>query len=168
MILRSFTHDDAPALTTLLHRAYAELGEAGLNFTAVDQDEGTTLRRASGGQTWVIEEEGALVAALTVSWPAEDALQELSSAAREPNRAWLNQLAVDPDHRGKGYARQLRDVGVDWCVAQGATSIGLDAARPAAHLVALYAAWDFVEAESIQWPGKTYASIVMTRAFGSE
>lgn len=40
--VRDVRDDDVPALTRLLHTAYAELGEQGLNFTAVDQSEATT------------------------------------------------------------------------------------------------------------------------------
>jgi hypothetical protein len=48
MILRPFTSADTSRLTTLLHDAYAVLGQRGLNFTAVDQTDETTLRLASG------------------------------------------------------------------------------------------------------------------------
>lgn len=149
----------------MLHRAYAELGSAGLNFTAVDQDEATTLRRASGGNSWIIEDGGSIAAAMTISWPAEEGMLALSAEARTPNRAWLNQLAVDPSHRGEGLARQLRDTGYAWCIAQGATSIGLDTAKPATHLVALYESWGFTVRDTVQWPGKTYESVVMIRDF---
>jgi hypothetical protein len=48
IVTRPCTAADAPALARLLHRAYAELGARGLNFTAADQNEQTTLTRASG------------------------------------------------------------------------------------------------------------------------
>ncbi len=163
MDARAFTPADVPQLTSLLHRAYAELGDAGLNFTAVDQDDVTTLRRASGGKTWVVERDGALAAAMTISWPAEAALQELTPVAAAPGMAWLNQLAVDPERRGEGLASRLRDIGYAWCVEQGATHIGLDTALPAEHLVRMYTAWGFGQADTVQWPGKRYRSIVMTR-----
>lgn len=150
-------------LTTLLHRAYADLGAAGLNFTAVDQSEQTTLRRARGGTSWVMEDGEELVGTITVSWPAEATLQALTTEASIEARAWLNQLAVDPARRGQGLARQLRDVAYDWCVRRGATSIGLDTAQPAAHLVSLYASWGFSVVDAVQWPGKTYESVIMTR-----
>jgi hypothetical protein len=49
LIVRRFEPADAEALTRLLHRSYAELGAAGLNFTAVDQDPANTLSRAPAG-----------------------------------------------------------------------------------------------------------------------
>lgn len=163
--MRQFETSDVPLLTQLLHRAYAELGAAGLNFTAVDQDEGTTLRRASGGETWILEEGNHLLATMTISWPAEPKLQVLTPEASVQGRAWLNQLAVDPSYRGQGLSKLLRDEGFRWSVAQGATSIGLDTAKPATHLVEMYASWGFQRVDEVQWPGKSYRSVIMTREF---
>ncbi|MFJ8043248.1 GNAT family N-acetyltransferase [Kitasatospora sp. NPDC096147] len=161
--VRPFEPADAPEVTGLLHRAYRELGVAGLNFTAVDQSEAVTLRRSSAGASWVLVHQGRIVATSTVSLPPEDGLRGLTAEARAPDRAWLNQLAVDPDRRGEGLARLLRDTGFDWARRAGATSVGLDTARPAERLVRLYTAWGFTVADEVQWPGKTYRSVVMTR-----
>lgn len=163
MQIRDFDPDDTPQLTGLLHRAYAELGAAGLNFTAVDQDDATTLRRASGGRSWIATDDDVIVAAMTISWPPEATLQALTPEASTHDRAWLNQLAVDPTRRRAGYASALRDVGFAWCRARGATSIGLDTALPATHLVDLYTRWGFRTVDTVQWPGKTYESVIMTR-----
>ena len=164
MHLRSFVPADAAPLTDLLHQAYAELGASGLNFTAVDQDETTTLRRASGGVSWVLTEGDELIATLTISLPAEAALRTLTPEASEPHRAWLNQLAVRPAYRRRGLAESVRDVGYDWCRSQSATSIGLDTAEPATHLISLYARWGFQTVDHVQWPGKSYRSVVLTRS----
>ncbi len=161
--IREFRPEDATPLTVMLHRAYGELGAAGLNFTAVDQDESTTLRRAGGGASWVAVDGASIVAAMTISVPAEAKLCDLTAFAAAPGRAWLNQLAVDPDQRGRGLARRLRDVGYEWCRAGRLTSIGLDTASPAHHLRALYRGWGFDEVDTVQWPGKTYESVVMVR-----
>ncbi|MFI5534200.1 GNAT family N-acetyltransferase [Kitasatospora sp. NPDC051853] len=156
--IRRFTAADTSAVTALLHRAYAELAAAGLNFTAAHQDEGTTLRRASAGASWVLLHHGVIAATSTISLPPEDGLRALTAQAREPGRAWLNQLAVDPGHRGPGLARLLRDTGFDWARRAGAHSVGLDTARPAGHLVRLYTGWGFADTDEIRWPGKTYRS----------
>ncbi|WP_250445761.1 GNAT family N-acetyltransferase [Actinotalea sp. C106] len=166
--MRPFVAGDAPALTALLHRAYAELGERGLNFTAVDQDEATTLARASAGQTWVVEDEAGLLGSLTMSMPPGDELQGLSAEARRPGRAWLNQLAVDPSRRGTGVASRLWAQGRAWAQRVGATHVGLDTAVPATHLVELYQRWGFAEVERISWPGKRYVSAVMVRGLAAQ
>ena len=159
--VRRFRPDDASMLTKMLHRAYAELGAAGLNFTAVDQDEETTLRRASGGESWVMTSGNELVAAMTMTFPPEAALQEISQEAAFPNRAWLNQLAVDPTFRGQGLASRLWIQGRRWARSTGASHVGLDTAVPATHQISLYSGWGFQEHETIQWPGKTYKSTIM-------
>lgn len=161
--VRVFTPSDAVPLTELLHSAYAELGALGLNYTAVDQDEETTLVRASAGQCWVVEQNGVLVATLTVSLPPSAELREMAKEARVPNRAWLNQVAVSRDFRGTGIARHLWQLGCAWARVEGATSFGVDTATPANHLVQMYARWGFQPSGMIHWSGKTYDSVVMTR-----
>lgn len=148
----------------MLHRAYAELGARGLNFTAVDQDEATTMKRASAGASWLLLEDERLAATVTMSMPPSRSMRELSAEARRPGRAWLNQMAVDPAYRGRGLAHRLRDVAFAWAWEHGATAIGVDTAEPAEHLVALYESWGFRPRETVQWPGKTYRSLVLIRA----
>lgn len=163
LTVRPFVDDDAPALTAFLHEAYAELGARGLNFTAVDQSEETTRSRARGGRCWVVERGGEIVATLTMSLPPSSALQRLTPEARVPGRVWLNQMGVSPRLRGVGLARLLWDTGAAWAAEQGATSVGIDTAVPATHLVDLYTRWGFVPRDIIHWPGKTYDSLVMVR-----
>lgn len=166
--VRLFEDDDASQLTELLHAAYAELGAMGLNYTAVDQDAETTRERARGGQCWVVEHDGQLVGSLTMSLPPSQGLRELTAEARHEYRAWLNQVAVSPEARGLGIAADLWQKGRQWAVSQQATSIGVDTAVPAEHLIQLYGAWGFMRVGTIRWPGKTYASIVMSRPLGHD
>jgi GNAT superfamily N-acetyltransferase len=163
LAVRLFADADAGPLTALLHAAYAELGERGLNYTAVDQDVATTRVRARAGRCWVVEDDGELVGTATVSLPPSRGLQALSEHARAPRRAWLNQLAVAPDRRRRGIAARLWALGRQWAREAGATSIGVDTAVPAAHLVRLYASWGFEHHEVVRWAGKTYDSAVMVR-----
>lgn len=162
--LRRFRDADAEPLTDLLHAAYAELGARGLNYTAVDQDAGTTLSRARGGECWVAEADGELLGTLTMTLPPSADLGALTPEARAPQRAWLNQVAVSPSTRGRGIASTLWREGRRWAFGQGATSVGLDTAVPAEHLLRLYRSWGFAQVGTIHWPGKTYDSAVMLRA----
>lgn len=205
--LRPFDPVDAPGLTSFLHRAYAELGQRGLNFTAVDQDVETTLWRASKGRCWVavdrdalpphgeqvhaggreqthagerglardaapdlgrealaqgLGNRGQIVGTVTISLPPGPHIGRLTPVAARAG-AWLNQMAVDPDRRGLGIASRLWQTGLAWAVARGVTTIGVDTAAPATHLQELYSRWGFVASDTIQWPGKSYESIVMLR-----
>jgi len=168
LVVRLFRDADAAPLTDLLHEAYAELGAAGLNYTAVDQGVETTRARAGAGRCWVVESGDRLVGTLTISLPPSAGLAMLTAAARQERRAWLNQVAVSPSFRSLGIATDLWRRGREWALAQGATSVGVDTAVDADHLVQLYAAWGFAGAETIHWAGKTYDSVVMTRPLGEQ
>lgn len=164
LTLRRALSGDVSSITALVHAAYAEHAERGLNFTAADQSDDTTRSRAFGGATWVIEAGGELVATATLSMPPGEGIRELSAAAREEHMAWLNQLAVHPDHRGAGHARLLFDRLIEHAGDSGAHSVGLDTAAPAAELRRLYRRWGFRDRELMHWPGKTYDSVVMVRS----
>lgn len=166
--VRLFRDADAGPLTELLHAAYAELGAMGLNYTAVDQDAETTRERARGGQCWIAEQSGQIIGTLTMSLPPSEGLRELTAAACEHGCAWLNQVAVSPSARGRGVAADLWRRGRQWAFAQGASSIGVDTAVPADHLVRLYSSWGFAQVDTIHWPGKTYDSVVMIRSLGPQ
>lgn len=163
LVLRPVTPLDVPALTRLLHAAYADLAAAGLNFTGATQDESTTASRSLGvGESWVLVAPGGdLVGTVTASSPPGRGIRALTSLALEPDRVWLNQLAVHPDARGRGLATTLWGVVRAWSLERGMRSVGLDTAVPATGLRAMYRRWGFVDADTVQWPGKTYRSVVM-------
>jgi GNAT superfamily N-acetyltransferase len=161
--LRPFVPADAEAVTRLLHRAYGELLARGLNFTAATQEAEVTARRAARGASWVLVDGTVPVATLTLSFPPSASLRRLTVEAAVPGRAWLNQLAVHPEHQGRGHARRLRDVALIHAAAAGHTSLGVDTAEPADALQALYRRWGFVPRDVVRWPGKTYRSVVLAR-----
>jgi GNAT superfamily N-acetyltransferase len=159
--IRTFTEGDAEALTSLLHRSYAELGRAGLNFTAVDQSVKTTVYRASGGHCLIAWDADRPVATLTMSMPPSKTMRSMFPAAGRDDLAWLNQMGVDPERRGEGLARRLWAIGRAWAIEAGAAAIGVDTAIPARHLADLYAGWGFSPVGSVHWEGKSYDSTVM-------
>lgn len=161
--VRPFVTADADALTDLLHAAYREHADAGLNFTAASQSPAVTRKRAEHGGCWVVEHAGRLVATATVSVPPSHALQRLTALAAAPRTAWLNQFAVAPDHRGAGIASALFRHGLEWARAHDMTTIGIDTAAPATALVELYEHWGFAHRDTIRWDGKAYDSVVMVR-----
>lgn len=66
-------------------------------------------------------------------------------------RAWLEDLAVDPEHRSEGLGKLLLDAAKDWGRERGATHLELDSgeARTDAHR--------FYEREEPSWTGLQYA-----------
>jgi GNAT superfamily N-acetyltransferase len=162
--IRPFTLADAGLLTDLLHRAYAELGAQGLNYTAVDQSAATTVHRATGGYCLIAELGGGMVGTATISLPPQATLRRMFAAADRDDVAWLGQLGVDPAHRGEGIARQLWSLGRDWASGNGATAIGVDTSIESPQLKALYESWGFRPVGTVHWEGKTYDSTVMMQA----
>jgi GNAT superfamily N-acetyltransferase len=162
--LRPFAPQDTAALTDLLHRAYAELGAEGLNFTAVDQSEATTLHRASGGLCLLAEDDDGLVGTATVALPPSATMRRMFPAADRADMAWLGQLGVDPDRRGEGVASALWAEGLRWAIGQSATSIGVDTAIPATNQLSIYRRWGFEPAGVVHWEGKSYDSAVLLRS----
>lgn len=161
---RCFRAEDAPGLTALLNSAYRELQDAGLNFTAATQDVETTRQRVAGGVCWVVEHDGRVAATMTMSVPPPDDVRSLSERARASGTGWLCQVAVGPELRGRAVAKTLFEVALAWATDQGITTIGLDTAAPAEHLVAMYARWGFERTDTVRFPGKRYDSVVMTRS----
>jgi GNAT superfamily N-acetyltransferase len=49
-------------------------------------------------------------------------------SVRFGHRAWVEDLAVDPDHRSRGLGKALLDEAKDWARTRGATHLELDSA----------------------------------------
>jgi GNAT superfamily N-acetyltransferase len=66
-------------------------------------------------------------------------------------RAWVEDLAVHPDHRSQGVGKALLDAAKDWARERGATHLELDSgdARPDAHR--------FYERERPSWTSRCFA-----------
>jgi hypothetical protein len=56
-------------LTALLHRAYADLGAMGLNYTAVDQSAEVTRLRIAGGRGFVAIDRAGRIVGTIVFYP---------------------------------------------------------------------------------------------------
>ena len=72
-------------------------------------------------------------------------------SVRYGRRCWIEDLAVDPEHRSQGVGKALLDAAKDWARERGATHVELDsgAARADAHR--------FYEREGPSWTGMQYA-----------
>lgn len=152
-----------PALTALLHRAYAGLGAMGLNYTAVDQTPEVTAQRLQGGHCLVAEQQGVLVGTLLIKPTVHGGdcayYQRIGIAS-------VHQFAVDPALQGLGLGRTLLDAAEAWALARAYRELALDTAEPATHLVARYGRWGYRAVAQVQWPGKAYRSVVMSKVLG--
>lgn len=158
-------------LTALLHASYASLAAQGWNFTAVDQSVDVTRQRLAEAQCFVAELAGCLVGTVAVRGPKPVGEAFIAASAdpppplyTTPGTAILSQLAVHPDCRGQGVGEQLMDAAEGWALEQGFSKLALDTAEPAIALRRRYERRGYVAVGSVQWRGKTYASVLMTMA----
>ena len=79
------------------------------------------LIAASDGEVLVAERDGAIVGICTVALDLE--------SVRFGRRAWVEDLAVDPDHRSAGFGKALLDSAKDWGRERGATHLELDSSE---------------------------------------
>jgi len=125
------TTDSIGELTSLLHRAYARLGQMGLNYTAVDQTPEVTSSRIRGGHCFVVTAAHKLVGTIVVQptyrQSACEYFMRLGVAA-------AHQFAVDPDYQGSGIGRMLLQRAEQWATAAGFAELAIDTAEPAKHL----------------------------------
>jgi GNAT superfamily N-acetyltransferase len=153
--------DDIEALTALLHAAYAVLGDAGLNYTAVDQSPETTRKRLSGGAGFVaIDGDGRVVG--TIVYHAPGIIRSTPWLER-PGVAHFGQFAVAPAFQRHGSGSLLLNHVETVAQAAGAAEIALDTAETAHTLVDWYVKRGYRAVEHAQWKGKRYRSVILSK-----
>lgn len=159
--------DSLEELTALLHTAYASLAAQGWNFTAVDQSVQVTRERLAEAQGFVAERDGRLVGTVAVRGPKRAGEAYIADPPpplyTTPGTAILAQLAVHPDCRGEGLGERLMDVAEAWAREQGFAQLALDTAEPAEALRRRYERRGYAAVGRVQWQGKTYASVLMSK-----
>jgi len=152
--------DSVDELTEIIHAAYRNLGDLGLNYTAVDQDASVTRSRAERGHRLVAEAEGRLIGTVTSYGPGGG---RGCDWYRLPKVARFGQLAVSPEHQGRGIGSNLIAEVERRSKEAGATDLALDTAEPALHLLDYYTRRGYLVVEHAQWAGKTYRSVIMSK-----
>ena len=152
--------DSILELTQLLHRAYARLGAMGLNYTAVDQSPDVTARRLGSGTCLVATEAGRLVG--TILFHPTYASNDCDYFTRA-GVGCIHQFAVEPGLQGGGLGRRLLEQAEALAREQGFREVAMDTAEQATHLVEFYARLGYAEVGTVQWPGKVYRSVVLSK-----
>jgi len=152
--------DSIDELTGLLHRAYAPLARTGLNYTAADQTPDTTRRRVELGQCFVAVDGASFVGTILVNSVVPNPLGECFG---KPKVASIHQFAVDPEHQGHGLGSLLLARAESWVRRLGFAEVALDTAESDPRLVAFYVRRGYRSVAPIQWAGKTFRSIIMSK-----
>ena len=159
--LRPFEETDSIIeLTLLLHRAYASLGMMGLNYTAVNQSPEVTAKRIRGGNCFVVAIDSRLVGTI-VAQPTY--VQNDCEYFTRTGVAAAHQFAVDPAHQGEGIGRMLLARAEQWATETGFAELAMDTAEKATHLIDLYTRLGYRQVSTVQWPGKVYRSVVLSK-----
>ncbi len=165
IVLRRFdaARDSYETLTELLHRAFAGLGEMGLNCPCIDQPASATRQRALAGTCFVAVCRGHVIATMTL----HDRDLHNASAASDLYRcrdvASLRQFGVDPVWQGRGVGRAMAAFAVRWAASRGYARLALDTPQPAAHLIAFYRGLGFEIADVVRFAGRGYDSALLCR-----
>lgn len=165
LVFRRAADADVEPLTALIRRAYAPLAARNLRFVATHQGPAITRRRLATGEGWVGQLDGAVVATVTLVPPDVDGGG--APWFGRPGIAKFAQLAVDPQHKGRGLGGELMDFVERRSVALGAAELALDTAVPATDLRAMYRARGY---RHVAWcdyrPDTNYPSVVMSKVLG--
>jgi GNAT superfamily N-acetyltransferase len=126
--VRSATHDEIPALVGAYEWLFAPPGRRPPMWDAERAAERLrALIDSDDGRVLVSEGDSAIVGLCTVALDID--------SVRFGRRAWVEDLAVHPDHRSAGHGKALLDAAKDWARSRGATHLELDSgeARADAH-----------------------------------
>jgi GNAT superfamily N-acetyltransferase len=127
-VIRAARLEDADALVSAYEWLFAPPGAQPPQW---DPERAATRLReaiASGASDVLVAEASGSVAGICTVYLDLDSV-------RYGQRAWVEDLAVDPEHRSAGLGKELLDGAKDWARGRGATHLELDSgeAREAAH-----------------------------------
>jgi len=160
-VIRAYRASDAiPPISRLLHEAYAPLAAMGLRYTATHQDDEVTLSRLLRGFPFVVEEDGGIVATVTLYAPEPD-----SQCAwyRNPAVYSFGQFAVKPDLQRNGLGRRLIGLMENEARSRGAQELALDTAEGAHHLRDWYGRLGYRHVEWVSWDTTNYRSAILSK-----
>ena len=152
--------DSVEELTGLLHHAYAELWHMGLNYMATDQTSEVTRKRNALGECLVAVEDDRLVGTILLNRTIPNFLGERLG---RPLIASIHQFAVAPRLQKRGIGSMLLAEAELRAREAGFLELALDTAAPAEHLLFFYRRRGYRDVGSVQWDGKTYSSIILTK-----
>ncbi len=163
IVIRRFAETDSiPAITRLLHAAYAPLAAMDLRFTATWQDDAITARRLAGGLAWIAELDGEIAGTVTL-YPVLTTTSDCPWY-RQPGVFSFGQFAVDPPFQGRGIGTRLIHHLEAEALALGASELALDTAEGATDLIRWYEKLGFRFIETMEWGNTNYRSMILSKS----
>ena len=150
-----------PAITKLLHEAYAPLAAAGMNYVASWQDDARTLRRLEEDESFLFFFEDQVVG--TVSLYEGMKKRSSSDYYRQPGVFLFGQFAIHPRFQGRGWGRLAMEFLEKRARERGGTELALDTAETAHALIAMYEGLGYRIVSSTQWPDVVYRSLILSK-----
>ena len=151
--------DSMAELTALLHAAYAAHARAGRRFFASYQSVDDTRNRVARGECWLAFDDRAMVGAVTIAVP----LESPQGYPAGPHAGTFYQLAVSPEHCGKGLGGQLLRVAEQRILELGATEVVIDTSCRATDLLAWYERHGYAPVGRWRWSVTNYESVVLRK-----
>lgn len=161
-VIRELHPDDSiPAITALLHEAYAPLSAMGLRFMATHQDDSVTADRLHRGLAYVATLDGVIVGTITLYAPGGQTYA--CEWYGRPAVFRFGQFAVRPDLQRQGLGLRLMQTIEQRAFAGGGTELALDTAEDATHLRRWYEAIGYRFIQFMSWEDTNYRSVILSK-----
>src|SRR3954471_19523965 len=164
--IRSWRDSDSfEELTELLHRGYAPLAAMGFKYFATHQTPEQTRKRIAAGSCLVAEigrQIGNQIVG-TITWYRQDQNPKCPPLYRSAGIAHFGQFTVEPPLQRRGIGQLLIEQVERDARAAGCTTLALDTAETATHLVEWYRRLGFREVGYTQWDVTNYRSVIMSK-----
>lgn len=156
--------DSIPAITRLLHRAYAKQVAMGLRPLAGRQGDDVTADRAAHSECYLaVTSEGGSDRILGVILFEEQEQAAFPPFFLKPHVCHFAQFGVDPDAQGRGIGRLLLERVERRAREKGATELALSMAEPDRELYDFYTRRGYRFIEHWQWPYTNYRSCILSK-----
>lgn len=161
--------DSLAHLTSLLHRAYKQHADRGIQALAAFQPEEVTRRRIAGGECFVGTYLGKVVGTILFKDAAATSAGGVTGTTRVPwlergDVASFSQFAVEPELQGRGIGQVLMQTVESRAAETGAAEIGLSTPEPAQWLIEMYQRHGYRVVDRVKWHETNYLSAIMSKA----
>lgn len=164
VVRRLVPTDSIPAITRLLHRAYAKQVAMGLQPLAGRQDDATTAERAANSECYVaVLPDGGGDRIVGVILFEEHEHVTFPPFFLRPDVAHFAQFGVDPDIQGRGVGRLLLETVERRARENRATELACSMAEPDRELYEFYMKRGYRFVEHWQWPYTNYRSCILSK-----